>query len=284
MNIVKSDLYRLFRSKALKVVCVLMLALFVIMAVSTLHTANQSTAELLRHANDRMGIEVPAAARGMAGVMDAVGSTAVRQTIIREMSFERMLKLPFRGNLMYMLAVIAFTMFAGKDIRTGYVKNLLPARGYRLGWYAGKLLAAVCVFACLLVSVFVGDMLATLMLGNPFPGDFFVYAPLFVHAFFVTMVLCALSLLLLVLFHNRTLALVLAFAFAANLQMPFLYLIDMTPWFPFKLSDYNIMQHAASLNVVTDPGVLAALYPIGWVMLAVALVGSYAVHMRRDFK
>lgn len=260
LNIMKADLYRIFRSKGVYITTILFLA-FVI-------------------------LQVAASSIGRIGVStDIMPMPDIFKLTGRAAAFVTM-------NIVdnYLYFILPFIIFiAAVDFSSGAVKNVLATGMSRVELYFSKLiLSFVFAFMLLILNIVVSIITATII--NGFGGDFnieFIRSILKVFLPQVFLVFAVVSMGIFLVFVTKKTAAVNGFYIAFCMVPMLLVFILSTRWADaFKMLDYELitnMRLMGSIGGATTTEMVRA-YILSAVYITVSTVGGLMIFKRSEIK
>lgn len=246
-NMIRSDLRRLMRTRSLYVSMLFMGIVILMSAYSVWRASQYDISALIELAEQQTGqdlshAEAPLALARSMGV-DPGALLRSRTTPAALVS------IPFTARLPVLFSAIFAALFMGRDIQTGYMKNLITIRGFRTKWFVSKALAAAIAIALMYASLFVFSFFGTLVLGNPFAPDMAALLPFLGAHYLACLAMAAAVFAALLLTQNKTGALVLGIVLSSGIHAVLLRLADLTGLIPLRLSGATLMERAMQLSV-----------------------------------
>lgn len=274
LRILKMDLRRLFKTRAMYVSMAILMAIILITAGTVLYMTSRSLRELANIAKSMMeedpqGMNIDAATT----YVQLMGGEEQLKVMVRQtMDIMRLMQVPFAPNMVHLMIAVIAALFASKDYTSGYLKNLLCVPRMKQKWLIGKAAAMLVAAVMVYLAVFLAALIGTTMLGNSITttwGALFLFLG---KEMLVSLALCAIVLFILTLTQNKTAALVLGMVISVNMQMIIFFLIDSLNFLPFKLREWGLMSQASRLLsggetpylVVTALVFMAAGFGISW--------------------
>ncbi len=278
-NMFVSDLRRLFRMRALYLSLAALAAVILLLAYGVWVNTQKDIPALISMAEEETGQDLKGV-EGTARAMTAMGMSP-QMMLRRQMITRRLLTAPFKGRLPHLLLSVLAALLIGKDIQSGYIKNLITLKGFRRNWFWSKLAVAALAALMLYASLFPLALLGTWVLGNPVSLDIAeTMAPL-AGNFLASLALIVLMMLVLMLLQNKTAALVIGVVLSGGILTLVYKLIDLAGILPFKLSGTLLMEQVLMLD---ETGVTSRFLWTACGILFAGLIGSRLLLEKRDLR
>lgn len=278
-NMFVSDVRRLLRMRAFYVSLAALAAVILLLAYGTWMNTQKDVSDLISMVGEETGQDLTAM-EGPARAMSSMGMSP-QMMLRRQMTTRRLLTAPFKGRLPHLLISVLAALLIGKDIQSGYMKNLITLKGFRRHWYWSKLCVMVLAALLLYLSLFPFAYAGTWMLGNPVSLSMQEATPLLVGNFLASLALIALMMLVLMLLQNRTAALVLGVLLPSGILTLVYKLIDLAGILPFKLSGALLMEQVLLLG---ETGITPQFLWTAFGVLACSLIGGRLLLEKQDLR
>lgn len=278
-NMFLSDLRRLFRMRAFYLALAALVAVILLVTYGVWMNSQKDVAELIDMAGQQTGQDL-SSMKGPARAMSGMGMSP--QIILRrQMTTQRLMTMPFKGRLTHLLLSVLAALMIGKDIQSGYVKNLITLNQFRRHWFWSKLTVMALAALILYAALFPLALLGTWVLGNPVTLSFSYLWPQLAGNFLASLALIALIMLVLMLMQNKTVALVIGVVVPSGILTLVYTLIDLAGILPFHLSGALLMEQVMQLG---DTGITPQFLWTACGILFASLIGSRLLLEKRDLR
>ena len=277
-NIIKADLYRIFRGKGVYIVLIILVALVILMATTggaiTTGVDYQSTVIMDEMNSPEMGNMNPSELTELFFVKPT-GAQA-----------------PFRAmettdSILYLILPLLI-FIAVVDFSTGSAKNILASGISRAKYYSAKLILSG-LFCTLLFAFYVVLFTITATTIRGFGGDFnaefivSVFETFLPQLYLCLAATCVGTFFIFLLRSGAFVGVYIAYLLVPSILIIVLTLVD--DWFK-NLFDYELViliGKAAFPDAMADGGLIKAIL-VGTVYLFAAVIGGYAIFRKAEVK
>ena len=263
-NLIKSEFYRMIKSKSTYVILIIF--------------------SLLTLVNPLTFKAVFSAKSGHSGAIS--DGTSVYNTTILNFVEENL-----SGGVLLLMAVIFMVIYYNAEINHGYIKSILSYVGRRKNLaIANFIVAEITLLAMFILNVAVTSIGSIILLNDIKFGDFSEFLPWCLIQFLFHSAINALMMLLTYLTRSTALSMTVGICIASGIPNLIYTLITMLGIrylnFPdtFSLSDYSVSQNIMSLELDASGNELIRPILVGVITLASAFILSCIVIKKKDIR
>lgn len=243
LKVIKMDLFRMFKSKYTYIV----LTAAMLMMISSVFMTQQ---DIFYYQQTPSALKTLQETGGDVNWGIYIGQVSPGWCTGEKISLPELVSMNIQSKLLLMFLVAFIALFAGNEVRTGFIKNIVGQTKHRWELVIGKLLSIAIFTAVLLVTavfaIMIGSVLFFGYVHIQNTGKFIGYlcTQYLLHTAYGSVIL-----FLVYLFQNMVASLLTGILLAAGiLQVVDAFLINMIPRLN-EIADFSIMNYLSSGNV-----------------------------------